>query len=198
MKLFVGYVHGDEIPHVFMEALIGQMFDQANRTTITAKASGPLICRARNDLVSQFLETDCDAFLSVDTDIVWKPEQVSQLVSHHKDIVGGIYYSRNDDGSPFSVGFSGQDEDGAYLSLPADLEDRGLMEVAALGMGFTLISRPVLEALGAGVLWPFAETEDRGRGRGEDVTFCERARDKGYSVWLDPKVRVGHFKGMLL
>jgi GT2 family glycosyltransferase len=28
----------------------------------------------------------------------------------------------------------------------------------------------------------------------EDVAFCLRAREKGYTVYVDPQVRVGHEK----
>jgi GT2 family glycosyltransferase len=67
-------------------------------------------------------------------------------------------------------------------------------------MGLTLIRREVLEDLGADheKLWPFAETIVDGRALGEDVTFCLRAKEKGYQTWLCGDARAGHAKTFII
>jgi len=71
------------------------------------------------------------------------------------------------------------------------------MSVGAVGMGFCLIKRRVFEELGASNLWPFAEIMGvNGKYQGEDITFCARAREKGFEIYLDPNVKVMHTKLM--
>jgi GT2 family glycosyltransferase len=33
---------------------------------------------------------------------------------------------------------------------------------------------------------------DVGKNKGEDIYFCEKARDAGYEIWVDPSVRPRH------
>jgi len=47
-------------------------------------------------------------------------------------------------------------------------------------------------------LWPFAESIVNGTAKGEDVTFCLRAQDKGFTTWLSVDARIGHEKEWLL
>lgn len=200
LKLFLGYVHPEFVPHHFMECMFAQLKDGGFDTVVQPSGSGPLIAQARNLLVEKFLESSCDYFLSLDTDIEWQPHQVEELMAHDKDIVSGLYRSRGPKGEYFPVYLKLAD-DGFYDRAPwSDVEDATeLMAVPGLGMGFCLIKRKVMEALGTAVLWPYAETvNDLGGYMGEDITFCFRAREKGFETFLDPTVRVGHSKFALL
>ena len=33
---------------------------------------------------------------------------------------------------------------------------------------------------------------------GEDLYFCERISEKGYDVWVDPSISVGHVKSNII
>jgi hypothetical protein len=193
--LFIGYVHPTMIPHRFMEALFATTQRKEYDLVVNPYASGPLIAQGRNYLVQKFLESPCDYFLSVDTDIEWHPEQIDDLMAHDKDIVSGLYRSHGEKGVVWPV-YLKQMPDGTYdRATLDDVEDKTeLMEVGAVGMGFCLIKRKVFEELEPSILFPFAETLHHDRYQGEDVTFCWRAREKGFKVYLDPSVGVAHSK----
>lgn len=197
-SLFIGYVHPTMIPHHFMEAMFNQTQHKAYDLVVYPYASGPLISLGRNNLVKRFLEGPCEYFLSVDTDIEWAPSQVDVLMDHDKDIISGLYRSHGEKGVIWPVYLKEMD-DGSF-ERPTWEEVEGvteLMQVAGVGMGFCLIKRKVFEELGADVLWPFAEIiSPDGRYQGEDITFCTRAKTKGFQTYLDPNVLVMHTKYM--
>jgi hypothetical protein len=66
----------------------------------------------------------------------------------------------------------------------------GPTEVAAVGMGLTLIRRDVLEDVSKIYNYPF---EFEGR-RGEDLVFCLRAAEFDHKTVVVPKARVAHIK----
>lgn len=84
--------------------------------------------------------------------------------------------------------------------LPAD-DPEGLVERPATGMAFTLVRTQVFSNLcpdwrktvGLGGLPQWFQTADGVTG--EDAFFCRLARDKGFQVWLDRTVVVGHGYG---
>lgn len=195
-SLYIGYVHPMMIPHHFMECLFAQTQHKEYDLVINPYPSGPLISSGRNYLVEKFLATSCEYFLGVDTDIEWHPEQVGELMAHDKDIVSGLYRSHTDKGVIWPVFLKTMPDGGFERAELADVEDQTeLMEVGAVGMGFCLIKRKVFEDLGCSLLWPFAEIMSAtDRYQGEDITFCTRAREKGFGIYLDPNVKVVHTK----
>jgi len=60
-------------------------------------------------------------------------------------------------------------------------------EIAAAGCAGMLVRQRVLDALGEP--W-FISTE--GSKVNEDVEFCRRAKELGFSLWCDPNVQMGH------
>jgi hypothetical protein len=51
-----------------------------------------LITRARNNMVAKFMsKPDTTHLLFIDSDITWSPVDVVKLLSHDKDVIGGIY-----------------------------------------------------------------------------------------------------------
>jgi len=171
--------------------------------------SGPLLSRARNSLVQQFLEGECDYFLWTDTDIEFEYEDLSILMRADKDIAGSVYLALDGKGEPV-VAHLQEDprEANRYRDVPLsdcfrdDYRPKEPFVVAGLGCGFTLIKRKVLVDLaeshgGTARLWPYAETGEE-EGFGEDLTFGLRAKELGFESWLVPESRVGHIKEIVL
>lgn len=207
-KVFVGFVHPHNVHWNFAASLLKLQQSMRFRTTILGIPSGPNISSPRNDVAATFLKTDDEWFLSVDTDIEFEPDHVSQLVAHDLDIVGGTYFNKfGSDDKPIPVCSvntgPGKFGHGDVLQI-----DRGLVKVFGLGMGFTLVRREVMEKLGNGPMWPFAELAVTGAQLGavdeaerntihmlsEDITFCARAQALKYSVWMDLDCKVKHHK----
>ena len=155
---------------------------------------------SRNVLVRDFLETDCESLVFLDADLRWNPSELVRLIQHDVDIVAGIYPLKNN-----------PKEDMTYpiRHLPGDtLENEiGLLEVEAVPTGFLKISRQVLESLAedAPGFRNKLDTSDRiktplifertmldGARWGGDYTFCMKAREKGFKVWIDPHMTFEH------
>jgi hypothetical protein len=177
--------------------------------------SGPLLSRARNRLVQQFLEGDFDYFLWTDTDISFTYDDLSLLLLADKDIAGSVYFALDGNNEPCIAHL--EEEPGApegeegkkrYRDVPIskcyddDSSPKEPFSVAGLGCGFTLIKMRVLVDLadsrgGTARLWPYAESGEE-EGFGEDLTFALRAADLGFQSWLVPESKVGHIKEIVL
>jgi hypothetical protein len=81
-----------------------------------------------------------------------------------------------------------------------DVEGKsGLMEAAYTGFGFMLIKKGVFESME----YPWFRPVMKQIGNAmdfcmEDVGFCLTARERGYKIFVDPQVRVGHEKRVVL
>lgn len=171
-----------------------------------AMESGPLLSRARNNLLRYFLdETDDEYFLSVDTDIIFYPSDLLALLAADKPICGSIYLTLDEQEEKVCAHLDEVSGDaGTYkdVSLERLVSPEGTpeppFEISGLGMGFTLIKREVIQELSPiKALWPFAESDEE-HGYGEDLTFCLRAKDKGFSSWIIPQTKVGHIKAIVI
>jgi hypothetical protein len=209
MTFALGYIHPVNVTHGFMESVLRLVMAAQDDVVVIAQFSGPLLARHRNEVVEGFLsvaEPKLDGMLFVDTDIIFTVADVKAIMSHPYPIVGGVYMNHDYSDSPdetFPVFNVGEGKDLRRGSL-GDLvgSDGPRVEpfrVSGVGMGFTYVRREVLEDLDTGPLWPFAEYEDGfGNALGEDIGFCFRARERGWTIWVDPSIRLGHMKEAIL
>jgi len=155
---------------------------------------GPYIHQNRSELQRQFMELDREWLLMVDNDMVFVPEDVRGIFACADEHGPGIY------SAPYMIENAtmvcGPWDDGnapvpwAYhrmVALPSKPTPVGVV-----GAGFTMIHREVFEAIGPSA---FAAL---GADAGEDVSFCFRAREAGYTPWLVPSANPGHFKQVAL
>jgi hypothetical protein len=162
--------------------------------------------RARSVLVSRwFRETADDVFIMIDDDIIFTPAQAQRLVDQCRagyDIICGAYSVR--DGAHMAIrGLDTQPQIGVGPSAGEPVEIRWA------ATGFLAVHRRVIEALVPTLplcheattfsFWPlfdFRVVEDEHTGGhnylSEDWNFCERARELGFKVWLDPTMILGH------
>ncbi len=163
----------------------------------------PDISRARNVAASAFLKSDCDVLLSIDSDIWFRPGDAMSLCRKAEswDIMGGLYMVRslkNKQPAPL-IGI------GQSITLAPGEEP---IEVQFLATGFMAVHRRVFEKLAETLplcqqstplpFWPFYMPFSipwPGEGHlylSEDYAFCQRAREAGFKIWLDPSIRLGH------
>ena len=161
-----------------------------------------LITKARNALVADFLETDADTLLFVDSDVIITPEAVLRLlaISQGKDVTAGVYPRRGADRCFFMDIHT--DEETNQLVF----DENGMMQIRRIGTGFMMIQRHVLETMIKNhPEWRYInDTKNRdeyaifdfgvynGKYYGEDYLFCDRAREHGFEVWIDPTIKLGH------
>jgi hypothetical protein len=210
------YVHPDYVRAEFMASML--TLQRAAKTPIEAilhKHSGPLIASARNDLVSLFLnERKSDWLWMVDTDMIFTGDTLDRLLAAALDrdvkIMGGLCFADFEaEGVRPTLYETIQDETGRagfvlawYNQWPEDQ----VMEVGATGAACLLVHRDVFTRVAAGWqsekvdrTWPwFRESTNGNRRVGEDVTFCLRARVRGFTVNVHTGVKVGHMKSRMI
>ena len=165
-----------------------------------------LVDTARNLLVKEFLATDSEWAFWMDADMVLPKETIVRLleVAKEKDakMVTGIYYQRGNKHFPVCWLRTDTTEDGSKVlhenpdeydaneyigmyALPGP-EAKEPFEVRTAGMGCVLIHRSVFETLS----FPWFKFID---GKcSEDFYFFVTAGKKGFKLWADPSLDLGH------
>lgn len=171
-------------------------------TVIRIKTSGSLLVRERNNLIKEFLQTDCTHMLCVDSDMAWNPIDVKRMIEHNEPFVAALYPARGPENVFLFRAVQG--EDGRM-----EVSNKGLLKMDYIPAGFMLLRRDLLEKMIAHFpelyYCPKNETikhEDghylfavelwEGEFWGEDYTFCRRARQAGFDIWIDPVIRLDH------
>lgn len=140
----------------------------------------------------------------IDSDVLFTAEDILKLLAHDKDIVTGCYIMHDNAHYPLVEKMVDAHflEKGHYEFLDRktldDKKDNGLFTVEYTGFGFLCVKHGVFESL----KYPYFRPEilDFGTdGRimeqaSEDVSWCMRVRELGYTVWCDPEVKVAHQK----
>lgn len=155
-----------------------------------------LITRARNEMTAAFLKSEHSHLFWLDSDIEFEPEDVAKLWNLKADVAVGVYAMKKRDAQWFAAW-----KDGALVK---DLDQfKEPIAVDYAGTGFMLIRRAVLEKLAE-----TAESYEGHNGRvpalfmtpvhndcfeSEDYNFCRKARQAGFSIIMDPSVRLGHY-----
>jgi GT2 family glycosyltransferase len=113
------------------------------------------IIHGRNKIREIVLKEKYDYFFSLEQDIVCPPDTIQKLLSHQKEVVGGVYYNK--------VQLGGREQKTPVLMIYPDdnaknekraewvgftaLFPSRLLEVASIGLGCVLISRSTLEKI---------------------------------------------------
>ncbi len=141
-------------------------------------------CGARNTLVELTLESGADYLWFMDDDHAFSPDILMRLLDHDLDLVLPLCFTRS---APFPpVDFTERVGDDRYLPIYLPEQDRsGLVELVAGGTAGMLIHRRVLEAMDGPYWFEYGAAS-------EDILFCNKAVDLGFSLYCDLSVRLGH------
>lgn len=150
---------------------------------------GSLVPKQREMLAFDALETGYTHLLWLDTDMLFPPDTLLRLLDRHHRIVGANYVERR----PPYVPNAFPNLQTPNVRLFTEPEDTGLVEVEALGFGCILIEADVFRHLPRpwfAAAW-VAQIQEF---MGEDVYFCNKAREHGERVWLDHDLsqQIGH------
>lgn len=165
-----------------------------------------MVSRARNSLFSNWLrESETDYLFFVDSDMSWDPQQILRLLMDAKvgdyDVVAAIGRRKTD-----------AEESYCYLMQPDNKglvdPNTGCFEVRTVGAAFMLISRRIARQLverfgeetdyihtDGKVYWDmFANVRRETREYwSEDYMFCERVREVGGRVMVNPEIPLTHW-----
>ena len=144
---------------------------------------GSLVYDSRNRLAKEAVK-NYDYSMWFDSDMIFAPDTMLKLLERDKPFVSGMYFRRS---HPYTlVAFDEIDcEAKKWKDAKVPTE---LTKVGGVGFGCVLLKREVLFEVAA----KFGCWFDPINGFGEDLSFCWRAKEAGYDVWLDPSVSCGH------
>jgi hypothetical protein len=203
ISVFIGMPARGAIPVPTVSSLLNTTawMDQNDVPNFTSIVGGGTICSARCQIAKAFLEGNCNRLVFIDSDMVWATEEFIRLIalSSKLDIVAGAYQGRFD---PPHFYLRSPDD----VPSPDKLESNeyGCIKMAGVGLGFTVVSRTVIEKLAKQApiikfrdddilpeIFRF-DKDEHGQFRGEDMNFFDDARKAGFDLWVEPKITLGH------
>ena len=186
MKLMIAVPTTDYVHAEFMSSLAGleRKLTEDGVDFDERIIGGTLVYIARNRLAHRAIEDGYTHVLWIDSDMVFKPDILDDLLFCGKDMVCGAFVSRRRPYGPCVY---------TDISDPADMkkvENFGTKPFRVDGCGFAMVLTAVslLEAVQAGFGTCFRPTEQYG----EDLAFCDRVKQLGREIWCEPTVRPGH------
>jgi hypothetical protein len=163
-----------------------------------------VVSRVRNLIAKDFLDSDCTDLMFIDSDINFEAEDIFRLMAWNSDpkkgIVAGIPVARKK-GKVYISTLDTDEENNIFMNY------MGLVKAKRVATAFMMIRREVFEKLknahpewvyhdekkvGDEVIAFFDFALKDGEYIGEDFLFCDRARELGYEVWIDPTIKLGH------
>jgi len=208
---------GDNFSGRFLDCLLDLMYNfmQSGVSIRVSRRESPIVYYARNmclgaDIIRGEYQKPFDGKLDythllwLDSDIIFGYEHVQSLLKHNKDIVSGIYMMSNNmhfatvkkiDNENFLKNQGSYD----FLTLEDIKSEKDLIDVSYTGFGFILIKKGVFESITYPWFRPiFHKIGNCYDFASEDASVCELFRDKGFKIWVDPTIRVGHEKKIVL
>ena len=150
--------------------------------------------RARNAIVEAAMQGNADYLLMLDDDMILDVDDTSQvntaydlidrLVQHQKDVCGVLYFQRGGECRPVLME---ENQPGKYRFLRDDEITHGLQRVDVAGGGCLLIDMKVFNRIDQ----PWFAPEHL---LGTDIQLCAAAKAKGFEVWADTSIELGHLK----
>lgn len=148
---------------------------------------GSYVCENRERIVEIAGMNMCSHILFVDDDMSFEPDTLPRLLAHDKDIVGAMYNFRK---MPRETVIKFFNENGETVNSIPEIP-KELFKVAGLGTGLALIKMEVFDELEP-PYFPIERDIEGNMILTEDIGFCEKARAKGFDVWIDPTINVSH------
>lgn len=152
-------------------------------------AFGPSLPDNRNEIFS-VVKAHNDDLLFIDSDIVFTPQDIRKMEIHLKilDVVTGVYILVKEKMPDIPAIFKRIEGNYNYTKV-----EQGIFKIGACGGGFLGISKKVIQALPSN---PFDNILEGTVYHGEDISFCHRVNELGFTIWCDSSIRVGQVRTM--
>lgn len=182
MNIVIGMPVLDKVEAVTMFDFINLLFYSQRRNLHFLPAIGTTVIHdARNHIVSEAYNTEFDGIFFIDADMTFNGDILEKMITNDKDICGVLYLNHASGKQNVFEYANKLDE---FLKITINPK-QGLVEVSAVGSGLLYVKRKVFDAIGNP--WFFYEA-----GIGEDVNFCKAAQEKGFKIFVDTDIDVGH------
>lgn len=186
MKLLVAVPTMDMVPVEFLTSLCGLMGKlKGDGVDCELKIeNGTLVYYAREALARYAILKKFSHVLWLDSDMVFSPEIVEDLMFSGHTFVTGIAHSRR---PPYSSCIFTEIYPGVQKWQGSEYPTN-TFQIAACGLACALTDVEILRAINDKFPLMFMPTDTYG----EDVAFCWRATQCGFKIYAEPGVRVGH------
>lgn len=207
LSVCIGFPTGAYIPWqtaLSLAATTRLCAQQGISIDVAVIAGAAIVTDARSQVADVFLKGKQSRLFWIDSDITWRAEDFIRMLvmTAEMDVVCAAYPRKRPD-----LGLTIQH---SYPTINAFETNRfGCVKIDGTGLGFTVMTRAVIEKLAARAPRIFDEaygaeiaevfrtdtvsTPGRPKTRrGEDIAFFSDVRAAGYSIWLDPTVKLGH------
>lgn len=155
--------------------------------------NGTLIFDQREKLAQEALKEGADYILWIDADMRFPKTTIERLIAHDKPIVGVNATTRSIPVRATAKNLEIDFENKVNHWRPVSSKGKtGLERVTAIGCGVMMVKREVFENTPPPWFWFEAIPGDKLLG--EDVYFCIKAHDAGFSTWVDHDLsnEIGH------
>lgn len=186
MRLLIAVPTYDYIHFKFVECLtkfIKRLDDDGIQYDI-ALQGGTLVYVGRDKLARRAIDGGYSHTLWIDSDMIFTPDLLDDLMFSGKDFVTGIAHSRR---APHVSCLFHQIWPGVERWEGHDYPS-STFKVGGCGFGCVLLKTDIIKAVfdaHGTAFFPMREL-------GEDLAFCKRATDLKYEIWAEPSVRLGH------
>lgn len=146
------------------------------------------IAQVRNLIASWIQQGTYDYLFSVDSDIVLPKDTLTKMIAHDKDIISGVYIQRKPNVEiPEIYRWKGNHLTNVALH---ELKPSGLQKIDACGFGCVLIKAEVIQTMS----YPHFvyEMDHKTPAPSEDVYFCMKATEQGFTLYADSTIVCGH------
>jgi hypothetical protein len=148
-------------------------------------------------------KAEYDVIVWIDSDMVWKGQDVIDLINSDKHVISGCYLMRDNVHYPIveTLDFTKLATNGIFdfVSREGLATKTQPFKASYVGFGFIAMKRMVLETMEYPWFRPHWVNHDNICDfTAEDVGFCWSAADYGYDIWVDPSIKVGHEKLIVL
>ena len=184
VKIAIGLpLSWDYVPFDYMASILPQFFREG---MVFVRSVRGRIDEMRNQIASTAMANGCTHVIFTDADHRFHPRTFETLVKHDLPIVGALCYMRYPPYEP--VMFKG--EPGKYEII--EKWDDDLVEVDATGAGCLCVKAEVFQKM----KYPWFEFTPNPRPGfpvvGEDVSFCHKAKQLGYRIYVDTTIVATH------
>lgn len=190
-----------------LEKMIMYMTEKKHRMGLD-DVGGSMITRVRNRSLGKFIrDGSFDWFLSIDSDIVFNEDLLEVLLSHNKEVVGGVYRVKSNEIASAVTPVIDADTDWNDAKIEMN---KGVQEMRYLSGGCMLVNMSVIMELVEknpdlkyyddysdeeiwGLYNPMiVKHRNKKRLLSEDWSLCQRISNIGAKLYADTDIRLGH------
>lgn len=154
-------------------------------TFSTGIMSDFLVQFSREQIAKKAVNDGFDYIVMVDDDMIVPHDMVDRLLALDVDVVAPLAVTRT---KPHLVVMFGEHPVSGQTYYVLNYPENALVECHAVGFGAVCIKTEVLKAMPEPRFFTMAGS----KGTGEDLWFCKQARQRGFKVYMDTRIKLLH------